>query len=76
MKKFYVSVLKLAIIVVAGIGLMCIGMMQEWRVETIIATVLFGGIFVGYFLGFFDVDESIDNHLTIKNGARSMRRAA
>ena len=76
MKKFFVSVLKLAIVVVAGIGLLCIGMMQEWRTEVIMAAFFFGGVFIAFLLGFFDVDESIDNHLTIKNGARSMRHAA
>lgn len=75
MKKFMVSVMKLAIIVIAAIGLLCIGMMQEWRKEVIIPAFLFGGIFVAYFLGFFDIEDE-PNHLTIKNGARSMHRAA
>ena len=74
MKKFMVSVLKLAIIVIAAIGLLCIGMMQEWRTEVIIPAFLFGGIFVGYFLGFFDIEEP--KHWTIKHGARQMNRAA
>ena len=74
MKKFFVSVLKLAIVVVAAIGLLCIGMMQEWRTETIIAAFLFGGIIVALLLGFFDIEEP--KHWTIKHGARSVRRAA
>ena len=75
MKKFFVSVLKLAIVVVAGIGLMCIGMMQEWRTEVIMAAFFFGGIIVALLLGFFDIEDK-PTHWNIKQGARSMRRAA
>lgn len=74
MKKFFVSVLKLAIVVVAAIGLLCIGMMQEWRTEVIMAAFFFGGIIVALLLGFFDIEEP--KHWTIKHGARQMNRAA
>lgn len=75
MKKLFVSVLKLAIIVAAGIGLLCIGMMQEWRTETIIATALFGGILIALLLGAFDIEEPI-HRVNLRDGARSMHRAA
>lgn len=74
MKKFFVSVLKLAIVVVAAIGLLCIGMMQEWRTEVIMAAFFFGGVFIAFFLGFFNCEEKPT--MSIKQGARSMRPAA
>ena len=51
--------------------------MREWNDATILATFLFGGILVALVLGLFDIKDSpISKHLSIKNGARSMHRAA
>ena len=74
MKKHFIAIAKLMLAIVAAIGIMCIGMMQEWRTETIIAAFLFGGIIVALLLGFFDIEEP--KHWTIKHGARQMNRAA
>lgn len=75
MKKHFIAIAKVLLTIVAAIGIMCIGMMQEWRTETIIAAFLFGGIIVALLLGFFDID-SKPTHWSIKQGARSMRHAA
>jgi purine-cytosine permease-like protein len=75
MKKHFIAIAKVLLTIVAAIGIMCIGMMQEWRTETIIAAFLFGGIIVALLLGFFDIEDK-PTHWNIKQGARSMRRAA
>jgi len=75
MKKHFIAIAKVLLTIVAAIGIMCIGMMQEWRTETIIAAFLFGGIIVALLLGFFDIEDK-PTHWSIKHGARSMRRAA
>lgn len=50
--------------------------MREWNDATILATFLFGGILVALVLGLFDIKDSPIKHLSIKHGARSMRRVA
>lgn len=75
MKKHFIAIAKLLLTIVAAIGIMCIGMMQEWRTEVIMAAFFFGGIIVALLLGFFDIEDK-PTHWNIKQGARSMRRAA
>lgn len=75
MKKAFIAIAKLMLAIVAAIGIMCIGMMQEWRTETIIAAFLFGGILVALLTGFFDIEEPI-RRVNLRDGARQMHRAA
>jgi hypothetical protein len=49
--------------------------MNDWRDSAVIAVFLFSGILIALVLGAFDIEEE-PNHLSIKNGARSMHRAA
>ena len=69
---------KLLLSVVAATGLGCIGMMQDWRDEAIVAAFLFGGVLIALALGVFDIEDDAPDskHTTIKNAARSMRPAA
>ena len=62
--------------IISSVGLACIGIMREWNDATILATFLFGGILIALILGLFDIKDSPSKHLSIKHGARSMRRAA
>ena len=63
--------------IIASIGLACIGIMREWNDATILATFLFGCILIALILGLFDIKDSpVSKHLSIKHGARSMRRVA
>ena len=63
--------------IIASVCLACIGMMQEWNDATILATFLFGGILVALVLGLFDIKTNPTiRRMSIKRGARSMRRAA
>ena len=66
---------KLLLSVVAATGLGCIGMMQEWRGEAIMAAFLFGGVLIALALGVFDI-KARRKHLGIKDAARSMGKAA
>lgn len=68
-------ILKIALAICASTGLACIAIMRDWRDSAVIAVFLFSGILIALVLGVFDIEEPI-NHLSIKNGARSMRRAA
>ena len=79
MKKFTIFIGKCMLAAVCAIGLACIGMMREWNDGTIAATFLFGGTIVALCLGVFNIEEqeSISSkHTTIKNAARTMRKAA
>lgn len=75
MKKIFVVIGKLLLLVAAVVGIACIGMVNEWNDATILGAFLFGGVIVALMLGLFDIHVS-DKHLSIKQGARSMRRAA
>lgn len=76
MKKL-MNIGKWMLTIISSVGLACIGIMREWNDATILATFLFGGILVALVLGLFDIKDSpISKNLSIKHGARSMRRAA
>lgn len=72
--KRIATILKIALAICASTGLACIAIMNDWRDSAVIAVFLFSGILIALVLGFFDIEEP--NHLSIKNGARSMHRAA
>ena len=75
--KHLVNVGKWMLAIISSVCLACIGIMREWNDATILATFLFGGILIALVLGLFDIKDSpISKHLSIKHGARSMRRAA
>ena len=75
--KTFTFIGKLLLSVVAATGLGCIGMMQDWRGEAIVAAFLFGGVLIALALGVFDIsDTPTSKHTSIKNASRSMRRAA
>jgi hypothetical protein len=78
MKRHLIAIAKWTLCVIAAIGLACVGILNDWRDETIFAAFFFGGILIALVLGLFDIKNipAIDRHLSIKHGARSMRRAA
>lgn len=73
--KRIATILKIALAICASTGLACIAIMNDWRDSAVIAVFLFSGILIALVLGAFDIEEE-PNHLSIKNGARSMHRAA
>lgn len=76
MKKL-MNIGKWMLTIISSVGLACIGIMREWNDATILATFLFGGILVALVLGLFDIKDSpLYRNMSMKNGARSMRRAA
>lgn len=74
MKKI-ATIAKVLLTIVAAIGLACGSICADMNDGAVLAIFLFGGIIIALVLGLFDISEPI-HHLTIKNGARSMRRAA
>lgn len=75
--KRIATILKIALTVCASIGLACIAIMNDWRDSAVFAVFLFSGILIALVLGLFDIkDSSIYRRMSIKHGARSMRRAA
>lgn len=74
--KTIAIVLKWMLCVIAAIGLACAAVCVNMSDRAVIGVFFFGGILVALVLGLFDISEPIGRHMSLKQGARSMHRAA
>ena len=72
--KTMVFIGKVLLSVACATGMACIAIMNDWRGSAVVGMFMFGGILIALLLGAFDIEEPI--HLNLRDGARSMHRAA
>ena len=75
MKKHFIAIAKVLLTIVAAIGLACAAVCMDMNDAAVLAAFFCGGVLIALALGLFDISEPI-KHWSIKQGARSMRRAA
>lgn len=74
MKKHFITIAKLMLAIVAAIGMACAAVCMNMNDAAVLAAFFCGGVLIALALGLFDIEPI--KHWSIKQGARSMRRAA